>query len=256
MGKTLLILVIATFPVLLRAQLETTADWKRQVYDREFTGGIMFHTRGYGISFRNLHFSDGYNKWGMEFDFATIRHPKEIKFPSPYFFNAARSFVYGKLNGLYTFRVGYGRDKVLVDKTDQGSISISWVTFGGASFGFLKPVYLEILKETPQGIAEISTERYDPKVHDYTDIYGQAPFFTGIENSSLRMGVYLKTGFAFDYNWSDKRITTLEVGAIVDYFPQWFGVYKDAEVPIMYDTKNYSAWLQFYVSINFGAKWN
>lgn len=256
MRKLLLILAVVVFPALLWAQLETTADWKRQVYDREFTAGVIFHTRGYGINVRNLQYADGFNKWGMEFDCAIIRHPKEIKFPSPIFFNSARSFVYGKLNGLYTMRVGYGRDKVLIDKTDQGSISISWLTFGGASFGFLKPVYLEIFKETPQGIPVLSTERYNPDIHNYTDIYGQAPFFTGIENSSLRLGVYLKTGFAFDYNWSDKRTTSLELGAIVDYYPQWFGLYGEAELPIMYDAKNYSAWLQFYVSVNFGSKWN
>jgi len=255
MGKLRFIMAIVCLPMLLHGQLTTEADWKRQVYDREFTGGIIFHNRGYGINFRNLYFNDGFDKWGMEFDLAMIRHPKEIKFPSPYFYNSSRSFVYGKLNGLFTLRTGYGRDKVLIDKTDQGSISISWITFGGLSLGFLKPVYLDIFKETPQGDL-LSTERYNPEVHDYTDIFGQAPFFTGIENSSIRAGIYFKTGFAFDYNWSDKKVTTLEIGAIVDYFPQWFGLYKDVDLPIMYNSKNYNTWLQFYVSANFGSKWN
>lgn len=255
MVKAYFIVAIICLPMLLHGQLDTEADWKRQVYDREFTGGIVFHSRGYAITFRNLHFDDGFNKWGMEFDLASIRHPKEIKFPSPYYFNSSRSFVYGKLNGLYTLRTGYGRDKVLIDKTDQGSISISWVTFGGLSLGILKPVFLEIVKETPQG-SVLSIERYNPQVHDYTDIYGQAPFFTGIEKSAIRAGIYFKTGFAFDYNWSDKKVTTLEIGAVIDYFPQWFGLYSDPEVPIMYDTKNYNTWVQFYVSFNFGSKWN
>lgn len=255
MVKAYFIVAIVCLPMFVHGQLDTEADWKRQVYDREFTGGIVFHSRGYAITFRNLHFDDGFNKWGMEFDLASIRHPKEIKFPSPYYFNSSRSFVYGKLNGLYALRAGYGRDKVLIDKTDQGSISISWVTFGGLSLGILKPIYLEIVKETPQG-SVLSTERYNPEVHDYSDIYGQAPFFTGIEKSAIRAGVYFKTGFAFDYNWSDKKVTTLEIGAVLDYFPQWFGLYSDPEVPIMYDTKNYNAWLQFYVSFNFGSKWN
>jgi len=256
MAKRLFYIVIGLLPICAFAQLETTADWKRQVYDREFTGGIMFHTKGYGINFRSLRFADGFNKWGFDIDLVNIRHPKEVKFPSQYFFNSARSFVYGKINGLYSLRVGYGRDKILVDKTDQGSISISWVTFGGVSMGILKPVYLEILKETAQGIQVLSTERYNPEVHDYTDIYGQAAFFTGIEQSSLRAGIYLKSGFAFDYNWSDQKVTTLEIGAVVDYFPQWFGLYKDRLVPIMYDAENYNVWLQFYLTVNFGKKWN
>jgi len=256
MAKILTFLLLSAFPALLFGQLETSTDWKRQVYDTEFTGGIMFHTRGYGINFRYLKYKDGFKKFGFEYGFVSIKHPKEVKFPSQLYFNAAKSFVYGKLNGLYSIRVGYGRDKVLIDKTDQGSISISWATFGGASFGFLKPVYLEILTETPQGIQVLSTERYNPEVHDYAQIYGQAPFFQGIENSSLRMGVYAKTGFVFDYNWSDQKITSLELGAVIDYFPTWFGLYSDEKVPIMYEAQNYNLWLQFYLTVNFGRKWN
>ena len=256
MHKLVALLAVLFVPFWAGAQLETTADWKRQVYDREVTGGIMFHTRGYGITLRNMHFADGYNKWGLDFDLVAIRHPKEVKFPSQYFFNSARSFVYGKINGLYSLRVGYGGDKVLIDKTDQGSISVSWLTFGGVNLGILKPVYLEILKETAQGIQVLSTERYNPEIHNHSDIYGQAAFFTGIEESQLRAGVYFKTGFAFDYNWSDQKVTTLEIGAVIDYFPTWFGLYKEEFVPIMFETKNYAVWLQFYLSVNLGKKWN
>jgi hypothetical protein len=256
MTKRLTLLAVSFLPLMLVAQLETTADWKRQVYDREVTGGVMFHTRGYGITLRSMYFIDGYKKHGVQIDLVNIRHPKEVKFPSQYFFNSARSFVFGKINGLYSVRVGYCRDKVLIDKTDQGSISVSWVTTGGASLGILKPIYLEILKETAQGIQVLSTERYNPDVHNHSDIYGQAAFFTGIEESKLRTGIYLKSGFAFDYNWTDHKVTTLEIGAIVDYFPSWFGLYQDEFVPIMFETKNYNVWLQFYLAVNFGKKWN
>ncbi len=249
-------LFIATFLISLSSfgQLNTAADFKRQVYDQEMTGGIMLHTRGYALNMRRMKFTNGYNKWGWEIDMAVIRHPKEVKFRSQFYINSSRSFVYGKLNGLYTVRAGFGRDKILVDKTDRGTISISWITMGGPSFGFLKPIYLEVVNED-RGVPVISTERYNPEVHDYVNIYGRAPFFTGIEKSSLRLGVYFKTGFAFDFHLSDKKITTIEVGVIADYFPS-YGLYKDEKVPIMYEIENYNFWLQFYFSFNFGAKWN
>jgi len=236
------------------SQLNTEADFKRQVYDNEMTGGFMLHSRGYALTMRRMRITDGYNKWGWEIDIASIRHPKEVKFRGQYP-NSTRSFVYGKLNGLYTFRAGFGRDKILVDKTDRGTISISWITMGGPSFGFLKPIYLEVVNEDLQGTRFLSTERYDPAIHDFANIYGRAPFFTGIEKSSLRMGLYFKTGFAFDFHLTDKKITTLEVGIIADYFPS-FGLYDEDKVPIMYQVDNYNFWLQFYISINFGAKWN
>jgi hypothetical protein len=222
------------------------------------TGGIMLHTRGFGMNLRRMRYKDGYNKWGWELDMVSIRHPKEVKLQSQLYFNSSRSFVYGKLNGLYSIRFGYGREKILVDKTDKGSISISWLTMGGPSFGILKPVFLEVQDEDPLANPDNRRiERYDPQIHDYRDIYGQAPFFTGIEKSSLRMGVYVKTGFAFDFNLSDKKITTLEVGAIADYFPA-LGIYEE-KVPIMFETgnvRNYNLWLQCYITFNFGGKWN
>lgn len=255
MRRVLAFISIVFLPWVAQAQLETTADWKRQVYEKEFTGGVMFHTRGYGLNFRSLTFRDGFNKTGLEFDLALIRHPKEVKLPSQINVNSSRGYVYGKLNSLFTLRIGYGFDKILVDKTDQGSVSISWLTFFGGSFGLLKPTYLEIRRRSPQGIEYYVIERYDPEVHDYTTIVGQAPFFKGIEKTALRMGLYVKTGFAFDYNWNDDKVSSIELGAIVDFFPSWAGLYPD-KVPIMVDTENYSLWLQFYVAINFGKKWN
>lgn len=252
MAKIVTFLLLLFFPALLFGQLDTDADWKRQVYDHEITGGIMLHNRGYGINIRYLKYKDGFSKFGFEYDLVSIRHPKEQKISTN---NLTRGYVYGKLNGLFSLRVGYGRDKILIDKTDQGSISISWATFGGASFGLLKPVYLEVFVENVQGLDVLSTERYDPLLHDFSRIYGQAPFFQGIEKTSLRMGLYLKSGFVFDYNWRDESITALEIGAVVDYFPQ-LGLYSDEKVPIMYEAQNYNLWLQFYLTINFGKKWN
>jgi len=256
MNRIAQIVVLMVFPIWLSAQLETAADFRRQVYDYEFTGGVMLHTRGFGTNLRYLKFVDGYNKIGAELDIVGIRHPKEIKFPSQYYYSDARSFVYGKLNNLNVIRLGVGRERILVDKTDQGSISINWLLFGGASFGLLKPIYLEIQNESPTGRPRTTTERYDPAIHDFQDIYGQAPFFTGFSDMKLRMGVYAKTGFSFDYNWHDNKVTTLEVGMIVDYFPQWFGLYPEGGVPIMFQAENYEVWVQLYCTINFGKKWN
>lgn len=256
MLKRYWVLGIFLLPTVLFAQLETDADFRRQVYDYEFTGGIMLHTRGLGINLRYLKFQDGFKKRGVEFDLVGIKHPKEIKSPGQNPIGPSRSYVYGKLNGLYALRLGVGLDKVMVDKTDQGSISIDWVNFAGASLGLLKPVYVDVILETPNGSRIVSVERYDPAKHDFVSIYGQAPFFTGIDKTQLRLGVYYKTGFSFDYNWNDHKVSSIEVGAIVDYYPSWFGMYAEDKVPIMYDATNYNVWLQFYVTLNFGAKWN
>jgi hypothetical protein len=244
--------------MLINAQLETDADFRRQVYDYEFSGGVMFHTRGFGANFRYLKYTDGYTKIGAELDFVSIRHPKEIKLPGQQTLNYSnnRSFVYGKLNAFSSLRLGLGTEKILIDKTDQGSISINWLLFGGASFGFLRPIYLEINRKSPSGNDIKSVERYNPETHDFLNILGQAPLFTGMSGTKLRMGLYAKTGFAFDYNWNDESVSTIEIGAVVDYFPQWFGLYPEGGVPIMHEADNYEVWVQFYCTFNFGKKWN
>lgn len=238
----------------LQAQLSTDADFKRTVYTDEYTVGLMLHTRGYGMNFRRQYYIDGYNKQGWELDLVNIRHEKEVNIYNP-FDNSARGFVYWKLNSFYALRAGYTRDFTIVDKTDQGTVAFDILVAGGLSLGMLKPVYLEIYQQVGNGSFILVTERYDPEVHDFNDIYGRSGFFRGFDEISFLPGAYVKLGGVFDFNLLDERATTLEVGAIFDVYPR--------EVPIFYlpddpnsDLQNHQAFLQFYLTLNFGKKWN
>jgi hypothetical protein len=249
MKKLLFIVGLLCFSVAAQAQLETGADFRRQVYDHERSFGIMFHSRGYAANFRRLYYKDGFVKLGYELELGNLRHPSEVKVPN--LGMAARGWVFNKINSLYTLRAGYGREKIFVDKTDRGSLSISWVTFSGLSLGILKPIYLEVPVE---GSNFFTNERYDPAIHS-VGIQGQSPFFVGIEHSQIRPGLYFKNGFSFDYDFLDEKVTALEVGVMFDYFPSWFGTYESS-VPIMYEHRNLNFFFQFYLTFNFGKKWN
>lgn len=236
-----------------QAQVETGADFKRTVYRQEYTLGVMLHTRNPwpALHFRRLSYLDGYRKQGYEIDFTSYRHPREIKFPTQSFFGSINSFTYDKINSFFALRVGYGQERILYDKTDRGSVSISLQTYGGAAFGFLKPIYVSVR----DGLGATSIERYNPDVHDDVYVEGQQPFFTGFSETKPRLGIYGKVGVSFDYNYSDKRITSVEVGGIIDYYPSWFGLYESGGVPVMARTDNLTLWWQLYVSFNFGNKW-
>lgn len=197
---------------------------------------------------------DGYNKQGWEIDLVNIRHEKEVNIYNP-FDNSARGFVYWKLNSFYAARFGYTRDFVIVDKTDQGTVAFDIVASGGLSLGMLKPVYLEIYQEVGNGSFILVTERYDPDIHDFNDIYGRSSFFKGFGEIDFRPGIYGKLGAVFDFNLFDERVTTLELGTIVDVYP--------SEIPIFFipeanpeGLENRSVFLQFYLTFNFGKKWN
>lgn len=250
MAKRILIGIFFLLSSVAMAQLETSADFKRQVYKKEFTVGITGHSRGYSLNTRILRFKDGYNKHGLELELTNLRHPKEVKTPNTQSYNASRGFVYNRINSFYSLRAGYIREKILFDKTDKGTVSISLVTSGGLSLGLLKPVYVVVQSE-PQRPTEIV--RYNPSDPLQSNVQGEANFFRGVGETKLYPGVYLKVGANFDYQLLEKKVTALEAGVIYDYFVR--------EVPIFYEKDggediNWAGFFQFYVAFNFGYRKN
>lgn len=229
----------------INAQLTTDADFKRQVYDRDFSGGVLLHTRGYGLTARYGVLSSGFTKNALELDIVNMRHPKENKTYTD-LLNNTTGFVFGRINSFYVIRTGLHRERILYDKTDQGSVSVSFFYSTGISWGMIKPIYLEVERSdastnTPEII------RYDPTLPDVF-VRGQANFFHGIGETKIRPGLYIKTGFLFDNHELDERIRNMELGIIIDAYVN--------RVPIMHDTQNNRLFFQMYFALNFGKKWN
>jgi hypothetical protein len=233
----------------LQAQLETSADFRRTVYDREYTIGISGHSRGYTLNGRYLKYQDGFVKQGFEIDLVKLRHPKEVR--STIVSSGSRGFVFGRINSFYSLRGGYIREEILYDKTDQGTVSISLVTSGGLSLGLLKPVFVDVLVEDELGRTNPVAERYNPPEQN-ASILGESGWFTGITKTQLRPGIYAKVGVAFDYDFLDSKVTSLEAGIIYDYF--------FVDVPIFYEPSgedlNIPGFFQVYIAANFGYKKN
>ena len=249
MTTRLLIVLLSVFSIGATAQLETSADFRRQVYKKEVTFGVYGHSRGYAINTRIQKFIDGYRKHGLEVDLTKLRHQKEVKTPNSQSYNASRGFVYNRINSFYSLRTGYIREKILFDKTDKGTVSISLITSGGLSLGLLKPVYVVVTAENQQN----QIVRYNPGDPLQSNVQGEANFFRGIGETKLYPGLYLKVGANFDYQLVEKKVTALEAGMIYDYFFR--------EVPIFYERDggediNWTGFFQFYVAFNFGYRKN
>lgn len=249
MPKIFVLIIISLFVAPAWGQLTTDADFKRQVYDRAYTGGINFHSRGYALNGRYLKYLDGYNAAGLEIDLVKLRHPKET-ISSEDIFNNYRGFVKGRINSLYTIRTGYIHEHTLFDKTDQGSVSISYIWSGGLSLGILKPIFLSVDQFGDDGDFFTNIIRYTGETNP-ANINGEANFLTGIEETNFQPGVYLKGGVSFDYQFLDDKITSVEAGVIYDYF--------FTEVPIFFEEEqdiNWSGFFQLYITVNFGYKLN
>jgi len=254
--KFLVSLILFVAPAVLFAQdalappADTTNLEDREILlKHEMTGGVQIHSNGFGINIRRGKHKTAKLKRMLELDIVTMKHPKEIKSVNPYFENS-KGFIYGKLNSVVIGRIGYGGQWVVVHRQDRrgGGVEIRYHLYGGVSLAFAKPVYLEILVPTNVPFEySLSTEKYDPDKHYIDNIYGKAPFTKGLDEIKVITGLYIKTGFSFEYASRQDNIKAIETGIVID------GYYKD--IPIMAFADNHPYFISLYLSLNLGGKW-
>lgn len=225
-------------------QSESNLD-KKILFRREQSAFFMVHSGGFGVGYRNGKSRTYFRKFIWEVEGLNIKHTKEIKVAS--YYENSKNFVYGKLNSLYLLRGGIGQQHILNGKPYWGGVEVRVFYQGGVSLGFAKPVYLYIVKyNETTGLSYLNIERFNPSIHNITDIYSRAPFFRGFDQLSIYPGLYLKSGFSFEYGADDKIVKTIECGAFVDVF------YKD--VPIMAYQKNQFLFANVYLSFHIGKR--
>ncbi|HLG01946.1 MAG TPA: hypothetical protein VI731_00020, partial [Bacteroidia bacterium] len=167
---------------------------------------------------------------------------------NPYY-DHPKGYYYGKLNAFFILRPGFGYQSVLYTKPEQNGIEIRLVTIVGISLGLTKPVYLEILEDSPVTVPDkiVIVQRYDPQKHFIDNIYGRGPFLRGFGEMKLHPGGYAKLGLNFEYARLDEDVKSLEVGMIADIYPR--------EIPLMANELNKQVLLSLYLNFSFGRKW-
>jgi hypothetical protein len=244
----LTLVVVSHLASFSQKPLEDDKD-TRVLYKKEFTAGFIAHTGGWGLTVRRSHHRTGYSKTFWEVDFVGMKHPKEIK--SSYYENA-KGYVYGKMNSFLILRTGYGFHKVIFSKgrADGSAIEVRYLGSVGSSLGITKPYFVDVIKNPYAPDGGIVSEAYDPNnvLHNQYNIYGRGAWYKGFDKMKLHPGIYGKFGFSFDYAGREKGVKTIETGMILDYY------FK--QIPMMAFAKNNSLWFSFYVSLNFGGKWN
>ena len=59
--------------------------------------------------------------------------------------------------------------------------------------------------------------------------------------------MYGKFALSFEYAGWQQKVTAIEAGVVLDYFPK--------AIPIMAYTKNENMYVNFYISLLWGGKW-
>ena len=241
--KRLLILLAALLIWTNSLKSQGDLDEQQRIFFRnEKSFGIQLNSDGIGFGYRIANRTNYLNKNILEFEFGTIKHPKEYRISS--FYYGGSSFVYGKKNFPMYFRASIGRQRELYPKADLGGVSIRFLYSAGPTLAVYKPVYYKVVHYLSVNQAYLEEEKFHSAIAAPQDIYGRASFFKGFNEIGVIPGVFAKMAFAFEYSKEDKIIHAIEVGANINAYLK--------EIPIMATNDNKIVFFSLFVSYRFG----
>ena len=236
------VIIFALFcgPLLAQGELDPQ---DRTFWRNERSLGASLNSDGWSVIYRELRQTKPSNRYFIEGSVEGFKHPKEIKL-SNYYFQSPGSFVFGKLNSVWTIGAGAGWQQEIFEKHDLGGVSVSWFAGGGATLLFAKPIYYKIIVLLGDGYYTIEEQKFDLTIHQPLDIMNKASFFKGINEIKLYPGLYARGGFNFEYSKNDRITHTIEVGASLHAFAK--------TIPIMASDDNRQFFPAIFVSYRIG----
>ena len=210
--------------------------------------GFKLATNGYGIYYNvgKIVNNEG-NKKEIDriyeanyFTFALdrIKDPKEYKVSGYSGVGLANGYFYGKVNTLFSFKMGYAQRKLIAGKPEDKNVAIHAFYGGGLDFGLAIPYFYD----TPFGKMQFNETNADTLLS--TGVLVGGNMFEGLKKTSIKPGVYVKAGVHFDFANKKEKVIGGEVGVNVDYFFN--------KIPIMYGQDNKNLFLNAYLSVEIG----
>ena len=188
------------------------------IFRKQSIFGFKAVTDGYGISYEIGKFRSNRNAFLLQFELNERKNKKETKVSGDFNGFQFNSFVPGKENNFFQFKVGAGSQRIIGGKGNKNGVAVALVYAGGLSLGLLKPYYVDVQSSGPNGQRFRSTYPtiYDSGYHEL----GASGFTVGWGEVKLKPGVHAKTALRFDYGRFNETVTALEVGMNAEYYPQ------------------------------------
>ena len=225
-----------------------SADKSTVVYNNLLYGHIIIHGNGWGFGMDYARNITAFKARLFEVELVGMKHPKEVKSYNPSSnFQNGKSYVYGKLNTFTIIRPMIGIHKILNDKIRKSGVMIGYNWEVGPAIGLTKPVYLEVGEPQTSGFHS-TIERYDPSVHNSSNILGRASWFKGLDKMQLRPGLSAKFSLFFEFSSEKDGYKAIEVGSSLDAFTE--------KIPIMLTDYNKQFFLNFFIALELGKKYN
>lgn len=246
MIRSLILLIFFSLTITLSAQ-KAAQDEAGFVYRKEFVGGLILHSSGWGAHLRFGKQKSYLNKMSFSLDIVKMKHPKETKVYNSNF-DDGKGYFFGKLNSVSVMRPGFGFRRIVYQKVREKGVEIGYNWTIGPSFAFAKPVYLQILVPTPDPFDfRIVDQKYDPEIHFQEMIYGRSNWGRGLSETKIYPGGFAKFGLHFEFSGEEDGIRAVEVGGVIDLYPQ--------VIPQMANDQNHRYFLNLYINLVFGRKY-
>jgi hypothetical protein len=219
------------------------------IYQKQGAFGFKFNTDGWGMFYEHGKYKtiNTTNLWWMEL--GEHKHNKEEKVPT---LNASggfliiSSYIYGKRNNFYDFKLGFGQQKLIGGKGNKNGVAVSAIYGGGFSAGLLKPYYIEIQNPSTGKREEIKYTNNDSLFLDPTIILGKGGITKGFNEIKFVPGFHVRTALRFDYGRYNEVLSALEVGLNAEYYTQ--------AMPILLLNKEKKLFFNAYIALTFGRR--
>jgi hypothetical protein len=219
------------------------------VYNKQGAFGFKFNTDGWGMFYERGKYKT-INKtslWWIEL--GEHKHPKEEKVPTISAsggFLIVSSYIYGKRNNFYNFKLGFGEQRLIGGKGNKNGVAVSAIYGGGLTAGLLKPYYIEIQNPANNQQEQIKYDNNDNLFLDPTIILGRGGLTKGFGEMKFVPGAHVRTALRFDYGRYNEVLSALEVGLNAEYYSK--------KMPILLLNPEKSFFFNAYVALTFGKR--
>lgn len=215
--------------------------------------GIQLRTNGYGVFYEIGRFKSPRYANIYLIELTEIKHAKEEKTQTGNGF-VSNSFVYGKINNFYQFKLGFGQQYILGQKGNKNGIAVLGLYQGGLSLGLLRPYYINI----QEGGQEKSI-KYDPddssnKFLSAGLISGSSGLGKGWNEMEYVPGAFLKTALRFDFGRYNELIQALQIGISVDAYSKKIEIMAPFDVTGKEAVEPKQLFFQGHIAFVFGRR--
>lgn len=253
-----LLIILFLFPTLLVGQNTLLSDnnnlnLKGVIYSKEFSIEAKLHTLGMTVGFNRARIVTYHTTKFYHFDIGLLKSSKEKKNNLVVTgLNIYNSYSYGKRNYFFPLRIGMGIKKYLSEKDTRRGLAIGYSIEGGPTLGVLKPYYILVKNESGSRLETIKYSEENAEIFKNENlIYDRGSFFKGFDEISIAPGIHINAAIHYALKAYQQPVFALETGIMIDAFIK--------RVPIMVETSNFknkSIFINVYVNIQLGKRWN